>query len=359
MREAIGFASMPNVQVSTGNTPGMGQQYKGLTAEQVDFFMENGYVVIKQAFTRGKAAEWMENMWLRLGMDPNDKSTWTKERIHMPVHRREKVADFAPKAWAAITDLLGGEERIDEQASSWGDSFIVNLGTPETEGASPVHPSDLDNWHCDGDFFVHYLDSPEQALLVIPIFSDIQPRGGGTYIAPDGIDMIAQYLAAHPEGVILEDRTFRPSTSTSTTAKKWQDDPGFWSHLEQVKRCQHFVEVTGEVGDVVLLHPLMLHTASKNNLRVPRVITNPPVGLRAPFNFNRENVEDFSLVEKKTLKALGVDRLEFEPTTERRMIVPKRVLIQRAMLEAEQKRLEALKRSGEGLVPGLVPIAVA
>jgi hypothetical protein len=59
--------------------------------------MENGYVVLKQAFTREKAAAWMENMWLRLDMDPSDKSTWIKERTNMPFHRQEKVAEFAPK----------------------------------------------------------------------------------------------------------------------------------------------------------------------------------------------------------------------------------------------------------------------
>lgn len=235
----------------------------------------------------------------------------------------------------------------------------MNLGTPETEGATPCHPSDLDNWHCDGDFFVHYLDSPEQALLVIPLFSDIQPLGGGTYIAPDGIDIIARYLAAHPEGVIPEDRTFRPSTCITTDKEKWKDDPGFWSHLEEIKRCRKFVEVTGEVGDVVLLHPLMMHSASKNNLRIPRVITNPPVGLRRPFDFDRERPEDFSLVERKTLKALGVERLDFNITTERRPVVPKRIAIQKAMREAEEKRLEELKLKKFGLETESVPNAVA
>ena len=67
------------------------------TAEQVDFFMENGYVVIKQAFTQDQAAAWTETMWIRLGLDPDDKSTWTKERIHMPFHKKETVASFAPK----------------------------------------------------------------------------------------------------------------------------------------------------------------------------------------------------------------------------------------------------------------------
>ncbi|KAI0081608.1 hypothetical protein K474DRAFT_1252544 [Panus rudis PR-1116 ss-1] len=338
----------------------MVQEYKGLTPEQVDFFLENGYVVIKQAFTKEQAAEWTKTMWVRLALDPADKSTWDRERIHMPWHKREKVASFAPKAshllhrikaeiltdthayqaWEAIKDLLGGEERIDEESSSWGDSFIVNFGTPELEKLDrDIAAPDLDNWHVDGDFFVHYLDSPEQALLVIPLYSDIKPRGGATYIATDGIDMIAKYLAAHPEGVLPISLSFVPSTSTAADPR---DDPGYWSHLQEVKKCEKFVELTGEVGDVILLHPLMLHSASKNYLRIPRIITNPPVALKEPFNLNRENPEDLSLVERKTLKALGLDRLDFKPTTERRRIVPQRVLREQKMIEDEKRRLAML-----------------
>lgn len=176
---------------------------------------------------------------------------------------------------------------------------------------------------------VHFLDSPEQGLLVIPIYKPILPRGGGTYIAPDGIPMIAKYLAEHPEGVLPTGLSFTPSTSTYEDCK---DDPHYWSHLKEINNCSNFVEVTGDVGDVVLLHPvslnefslcvviadsctctqLMLHSASKNFLRIPRVITNPPVAMREPFNLNRENPDDYSLVEKKTLAALGVDRLDFQ-----------------------------------------------
>jgi hypothetical protein len=178
--------------------------------------------------------------------------------------------------------------------------------------------------------------------LVIPIFSDIQPRGGGTYIAPDGIDMIAKYLAAHPEGVLPTGLSFTPSTSTYENHK---DHPDYWSHLDEIKKCNNFVEVTGEVGDVVLLHPLMLHSASKNNLRIPRIITNPPVGLKQPFNFSREREEDYSLVERKTLKALGMDRLDYKITTERRKLVPKRAIDQTKVLEEEKMRLVAAGRA--------------
>ena len=40
--------------------------------------MEFGYCVVKQAFTQQQAQELAGDVWVRLGMDPNDQSTWTK-----------------------------------------------------------------------------------------------------------------------------------------------------------------------------------------------------------------------------------------------------------------------------------------
>ena len=196
-------------------TAAPGQEPFRLSEEQKDHFLKHGYVPLDSCFSREKAAQWTKNLWTRLGMDPNDKSTWTRERTNMPFHTAEDVRTFAPKAWAGICELLGGEERIKssgndfpadkherdvvaakgENRQLWTDALIVNLGTPEGEGKT-VHPKDLTGWHVDGDFFVHYLDSPEQGLLVIPLFNDIQPQAGPTVICPDGIPKIAKYLVS-------------------------------------------------------------------------------------------------------------------------------------------------------------------
>lgn len=68
-------------------------------AEDVDFFMEHGYLVVKQAFSREQATEFTKDMWTRLGLDPHDQSTWPvdRDRIHMPYHKQEPVATFAPR----------------------------------------------------------------------------------------------------------------------------------------------------------------------------------------------------------------------------------------------------------------------
>jgi hypothetical protein len=75
----------------------------------------------------------------------------------------------------------------------------------------------------------------------------------------------------------------------------------FYNTLIQSSPDSSFHEMTGKTGDVILLHPLMLHTASKNGKRAVRIITNPPVHLREPFVFNREDGKE-SLVERKTVQ---------------------------------------------------------
>jgi hypothetical protein len=146
-----------------------------LTDAQKSQFLEHGFVKIEKCFTRAQAADFTASMWTRLGMSPTDKTTWTEERTNMPWHRKVATSEFAPKAWAAICELLGGSDRISD-AEYWGDSFIVNLGKPDYRAEDELDMRrDLWGWHNDGDFFVHFLDSPQQALLVIPLWSDIVP----------------------------------------------------------------------------------------------------------------------------------------------------------------------------------------
>lgn len=118
---------------------------------------------------------------------------------------------------------------------------------------------------------------------------------------------------------------------------------GFYSEL--IQSCTDFHEMTGKVGDVILLHPLMVHSATRNGKRLPRIITNPPVALRAPFNFDRGDESEYSLVELKTIKEIGVDNLKgWKITGKREKIVPERVKIQEHVRKEEQQRLQEQRR---------------
>ncbi|KAI0542283.1 hypothetical protein GGR58DRAFT_453388 [Xylaria digitata] len=308
-----------------------------LTDAEKKFFLEHGYLKLTNCFTREQAAEVCEGVWTRLGMSSTDKSTWTRERTNMPSHRTFDASVFAPKAWSAICELCGGEERVAPESKDWRDSLIVNLGTAEGEG-KPKAPRDLPGWHVDGDFFVHYLDSPEQALLVTPLFTDIEPQGGGTVICPPGIDLIAHWLYLNPYGV---SPWMRPRDSPDFKVEKSLD---WYRDLLKMVPDDAFVEATGKVGDVYLLHPLMMHSASDNALRRVRIITNPPVSLKEPHCFDRED-GNYSLVERRTMKSIGEGKLKgWKIAAPREGVIPQRVRIQEAMKQEEMKRMEEQRK---------------
>jgi hypothetical protein len=86
-------------------------------------------------------------------------------------------------------------------------------------------------------------------------------------------------------------------------------------------------------------HPYMLHSVSQNHRGTARFRTNPPIALRQPMDFDRPDPDEQSPVERAVLRALGVDRLDYEPTAAREDVVPERVLRQERMREQEQARL--------------------
>jgi hypothetical protein len=299
--------------------PAMSSRYAALNDEQIELFLNQGYLVVPDCFSRETARRLTDRAFLRLGYEPDDPNTWKRGQVHMPRLDQWEIKEFAPRAWAAMADLLGGEERI-AQPCYWGDSFIVNFKNGADRPWDPPS-AHVGGWHKDGDWFVHFLDSPEQGLLTLVIWSDIRPRSGGTFVAADSVPVVARKLLEHPEGL----------------------RPGEFHFAELIAECRDFREVTGQVGDVVLLHPFILHASSQNPSGVPRFITNPAVSLKEPMCLNRPDPGDHSPVERAILRGLGVDRLEFTPSGERQRLVPERVAIQQKMLEEEKARLATLK----------------
>jgi ectoine hydroxylase-related dioxygenase (phytanoyl-CoA dioxygenase family) len=290
-----------------------------LSHAERESFLSQGFLHLKQCFdcSPGSIAHrWVEDSWKRNGLNPDDPSTWPATKIHMPSTDVIPAQDIAPEAVAKILELCGGPERIDGDHIMWSNAFIANYGFGRDEAW--LAPEQVEKgWHKDGDFFKHYLDSPEQALLTIIVFSDIEHKGGGTFIAPDSIPVVARFLLEHPEGV----------------------EPNDFSHAGLIKKCNNLIEVTARAGDVILMHPYMLHTSSFNHSQTARLIINPCCKFKEPMQFNRERFEDFSLVELAVLRALEMERLDFQIQGEREARVPGRIARQQALLQAEKGRL--------------------
>jgi hypothetical protein len=292
-------------------------RYAQLTDEQVEHFLRRGFVTLKGAFDPAEARQWLDDAWTRFGYDRNDPGSWSEKRIHLSSRSKVEARTFAPAAWRAAMDLAGGEDRV-AQPWQWGDGFIANLGVGDDRPWEPPSPK-VGGWHKDGDFFRHFLDSPEQGLLTFVLWTDMVHQGGGTFVAADSVPVVARFLADHPEGVL----------------------PGDFDYAGLVGQCRDFVEMTGEAGDVVLLHPFTLHATSQNVLGLGRIITNPPLSLREPMNFDRSDPDDFSLIERAILRGLGVGRLAYAPAGPREDVVPDRIRKQQARMAEENARLAA------------------
>jgi hypothetical protein len=271
-----------------------------LDDRQVQQFLDTGYVVLENCFDAESAAPIVDRAWRRLGVDRDDPSTWDRPRVHLPSVEHVDAAGFAPAAYAAACQLLGGEERV-QTPWTWSDGIIANLGVGADRPFDPPS-AEVGGWHKDGDFFRHFLDSPEQGLLTIVLWTDVHSRGGGTFVATDSVGVVARFLAERPEGVLPEELQQTPL----------------------IRQCHEFVELTGRAGDVVLMHPFVLHATSQNVLRAQRLITNPPLSLREPMDLDRDDPTASSPVERAVLRGLGVERFAFRRTHDREAVVPGR-----------------------------------
>jgi hypothetical protein len=270
-----------------------------LTPEQIEHFLNHGHLILHDCYTPEDAAPLVADAYRQLGYDPMDPSSWEKPLAFLYPSQPVPLREFAPKAWAAVCALVGGEDRLAHPDMGVG-QWVINFHRGRDEPGQPPSP-DVPGWHKDGNFFRHFLDSPEQGLLVIPIFSDIGHRGGGTFLAAESVPVVARLLRDHPEGV-------RPDEF---------DFPAL------VSQCRDFREVTGRVGDVVLVHPFLLHNFSQNPSGTPRFITNLCVSLKEPMRFDRPDPAEYSPVERTVLRALGEERIEFTPVVPRERIDPK------------------------------------
>ena len=293
------------------------ERFDVLSRADARHFLAKGYVLVRDAFPRALAETIVEDAWRELeqkyAIDRADPSSWDRPLPGpqaMPGYVRTNASgrnfvlrDEAPKALAAQGDVVGGIDRFRDGADlAWGTEAIANLGSTRRRWHYDRRQA---GWHKDGWHFRHFLNSPEQGLLTVPIYSDIEPASGGTRIATDSIAPVARLLARHPEGLHPD------SVQGGGYLIPWLID-----------QSQRDEELTGRAGDLVILHPFMLHRVVPNPSPRPRFIANMAPVLAAPMSFDRAPGNPYSLVELAVLHALGVERLEFRNERAARLMRP-------------------------------------
>lgn len=271
---------------------------RSLDAAQIESFMADGYVHLRGAFSKDLAAAVVASAHRRLREQPSrcllpeqakreavrlahydvdDPSTWPEGRLDIEGERRFTISEFSPFAERAVFQLLGDAARV--RTRSWTSNLIVQY--PVRSLTSWIPAPDHQSWHLDSPSTNTRIDDLRTGLLVFIVFSDLLPDSGNSWLALDSPAKVARTLAAAPEGVdFCSDHAGSAITRT----------------------CERFFELTGEAGDLFLVHPLMLHSASQNPSPRIRFLGNPMVYLQEPLDAGRA---DASPVERLIARALA------------------------------------------------------
>ena len=299
-----------------------------LSPAEARHFVEHGWVVVKGAFSKQIAADVVACGWRELeeqGIMQDEPETWKlgpytrtggppnvsimasrgdeaaaaqmreiRTRYGLPP-KSPRLHDVAPRALGAQLDCVGGWDRVkDPELIKLPDSVAVNLCREDGDlGEDGWRSTRAPGWHKDGWQFRHFLDTPQQGLLLAFFYSDILPDSGGTQICVDSVGVVARLLAQHPEGI-------HPDTVQS------------YIQPHMIEECCEFEELTGEAGDIAIMHPYMVHRSAANPSGRARFAQFPGLALSQPMQFGRDDPSEYSLTELIVLKELGqLKRFDF------------------------------------------------
>jgi hypothetical protein len=306
--------------------------YKVLNAADVEQFVELGWVKVKEAFPRSNALQCQDFLWDKLkerGVDRNDRSTWQHPMMYVQEAYRSPEFDQCntQRLADAIEDLIGKGRWADlsvygkdETVATWG-WWPVNFAL----GSEQPWSISARGWHWDGIHFRHFVDSPEQGLLCLCLFSEVGIHGGGTLVAEGSHKVVARFLEKHPEGLeaqpaidkLNEEHPWLKELTTSSGDSK-TDFLGIGDLSPEERKMKFMnwhtdengfrlrvIETTGSPGDVILCHPFLYHTPSQNHSGVPRFMCNRTTPLNERMQLNRPHSNEYSPLELSVRSALG------------------------------------------------------
>lgn len=322
--------------------------YKVLREDQVEQFMEKGWVKLEGAYAREEALAAQSFLWSeiekRSSVRRADQATWLMPMVQ--INEAFLTPAFArcntKRLGDAIEDLIGhgrwanrsvyGETEQLSGFGWWPVNFFLDADRP---WSVPIN-----GWHWDGIHFKHFIDSPEQGLLCLCLFSDIAHQGGGTFIVEGSHKVVARFLARYPEGLelneairmlnrehpYLADLTGSNRKENQTSADIYADGQAETDvsnesvETEAYERIERFMnreytdangfklrvlETTGSAGDVILCHPFLYHSSSQNLIGVPRFMCNRTTPLNERLKLSRERLSEYSPLEISIRNALG------------------------------------------------------
>lgn len=257
-----------------------------LSGEQVEGFVERGFVHVPQAFERELALACQAFLWRDTGFDPADPATWTAPVVRVGDHAEEpfRLAANTPALTEAFDQLVGPGRWVPRPS----------LGGFPLRFPHPADPQDT-GWHMEGSYLPDgetwpwlNLRSRGRALLMLFLFTEVGPDDAPTRIKVGSHLDVPEFL--EPAGD--RGRSMLALSKRMAAAGK----------LDAPDRATALA--TGQPGDVYLCHPFLIHGAQPHRGRKPRFMAQPPLYPAGELALDRAD-GDYSPVERAVRRGLG------------------------------------------------------
>jgi hypothetical protein len=247
-----------------------------LSPSDIRQFVEDGFIIVREAFPRAVAAEARHFVWREVERSWRHCSTKGQPMIHLKRNFACTPFDrvMNPSLGSASDQLVGAERTTGYETYGYDWWPILLPGFPGPSG-----------WHID-DFAGPKLRlrSPLKTIVPLFLFSDIEPNGGGRpMIRGSHRDVVTALSSSEPNGL---------ETNASVLAALKLDLPG-----------DRLVSVVGRAGEVALMHPFLIHGFGPNKTDTMRFACNPLYALKGPLNLAGRG-SDLSPVELAVVEAL-------------------------------------------------------
>ena len=230
----------------------------------VDSFVRDGFVAVRQAVDPTTAAACRDLIWAAMGqrgVRRDDRGTWRPlvAAGSLGMAGEPFMAAYMAPALTAAYDELIGPGRWEPQVDI-GEAVAVRFPSEDRANVG---------YHIEGSYpgpaGQHWwvnVRSRGRGLLALFLFTDVGPDDAPTRLVCGSQLTVARFLAPYGE------------TGTDADTQLW--DPS--------TLCRPVAHATGAAGDVFLCHPFIVHTATWPHRGTgPRMIAQPAVGAPAGF----------------------------------------------------------------------------
>ena len=212
------------------------------TTQQIQFFKENGYMIIKNMIAPETLETWRKQIWAHFDSSLETPQTWPNDRLieGFTFDPLDKTFGRLPQVTSVVAQLSGGEFTT----TGGGGPLFTWPSPPGIEWIFP-HSSHIDGY---GDSWMPFM------LGATTYLYDVESRGGGFGYWPRSHLTTHEYFLKDPAQI---DGRFQEREGWN-----WSD---FSDRAPEAPR-----EFIGQAGDIMFWHSFVVHGASMNVRSEPR-----------------------------------------------------------------------------------------